>query len=199
MTTKTYKEIWKPVVGYEDLYEISSYGKLKRLASSSLGYKNEVSNRPERIIKSTINRKGYLRNDLYKHDYETSRMKRKCVLVHRLVAAAFIGEQPKDKPQVNHKNGIKTDNHYSNLEWCDNYENQMHARKMGLRPPNKKCWDYDGSKSVQKIDIKTNEVINTFGSSQEAGRMLGICSSNIRKVVRGERKNASGYIWRYIN
>lgn len=134
------KEIWKDVVGYEGFYKISSYGRLKRLG----GYRKIVRKdgkeysvfRPESILKNELTKKGYHRNDLYGHDGTTNVKER--VRIHRLVAEAFIGLPPENKNQVNHINGIKTDNFYKNLEWCDGKENVRHAILNGLMKRNKK-------------------------------------------------------------
>lgn len=74
-----------------------------------------------------LNKKtGYLHVSLWLNNQGTS------VPVHRLVATAFVAN-PERKPVVNHKNGIKTDNIASNLEWVTKLENEEHARKTGLR------------------------------------------------------------------
>jgi hypothetical protein len=194
------KEIWKPVVGFEGYYEISSIGNLKRLAGdvplNRNGYKFSSYKREEKILKSHLNHKGYYHNSLFNFDGGVKN--RFPVLIHRLVALAFLGEHPEGKEQVNHKNGIKTDNHYSNLEWCNNSENQTHARKSGLRPENKKGWDYKGSMPVIQINLSNGEIINTFGSFEEAQRETGIDARNMRKVCNGLRKNAGGYFWKKL-
>lgn len=191
-------EIWKPIIGYEGLYEISSYGRLKRLSRCNIrirkGYKNDKMYYKEIILKNTISKKGYHRNYLYHHD--GINMVRKTIQIHVIVAINFIGKKPIDKPQINHKNGIKDDNYYKNLEWCDNTENQAHARENGLRPPNKKSWDYPHSKAVNMIDTINGNII-TFGSIREAERQTKIFSTNIGKVLRGKRPKAGGFFWEY--
>lgn len=110
-------ELFKWIEGYEDFYLISNSGFVTSL--NSQGGK-------ERILKPHLDRYGYPRAILCVEDI------RKGFTVHRLVAKAFI-PNPNNYPQVNHINGIKTDNRVGNLEWCNNSQNQRHAVATGLR------------------------------------------------------------------
>ena len=190
-------EIWKPVVGYEGLYEISSYGKLKRLSGYSprkrAGYLDDKIFHKECILKSQYNHKGYVHNQLCRA--ENGVAKRKRVLIHRLVGGAFLPIPPEDKIQINHKNGIKDDNYFNNLEWCNNSENQIHARESGLRPESKKGFDNNQSVSVNQYNGEV--LIKTYGSVGEASRQTGVQRTNIQKVCRGKRKFAGGFSWKY--
>jgi hypothetical protein len=110
------KELWQPVQGYEDLYEISDTGQV---------------NGPRGPRKHIIHSKGYLGVDL------RCRGTHKWFYIHRLVATHFI-PNPNQYPQVNHKDGNKTNNAVSNLEWCTAAENSIHAvRLFGLRGENR--------------------------------------------------------------
>lgn len=106
------EEIWKDVVGYEGFYEVSNMGNVRRKGAIN-------------AKKSTTTRKGYQRIGLSVND------KCKKFQVHRLVAMAFI-PNIEAKGQVNHKNGIKSDNRACNLEWATQWENINHAVKSGL-------------------------------------------------------------------
>jgi len=184
------KETWKPVTGYEGLYEISSHGKVKRLEKQTKFGDNskKLTTLEEKILKSNINTRGYRQIGIYKK-IEGER-KVKMARVHRLVAQAFIGENPIDKPQVNHINGIKTDNYYKNLEWCSNEENRKHAIENGLFHKNTR------KTSVHQMDLKSKKIINTFPSLKEAQEKTKIDRKKIRKVTKGILTEAGGYFWK---
>lgn len=152
------------------------------------------NNNPECRIKKlklgTIGR-GYLKVDIFKNAQSYTK------LVHRLVAETFISN-PENKPQVNHKNGDKTDNRIENLEWVTNQENQIHSfkklnRKSGMF--NKYGSAHPKSKSI--IQSKDGIIIAKFGSMREAERQTKICHAIISACCLGKLKSAGGYQWQY--
>lgn len=129
-TTPTDQELWKPVQGYEGVYEISNHGRLKSL-SRQLKNRFGLYQSKERIIKAHVGVQGYVQYVL-RVQYTG-----KSTTAHRLVALHFI-PNPLNLPQVNHIDSDKINNHHTNLEWVTNAQNVQHcydnvpsARKYG--------------------------------------------------------------------
>lgn len=97
-------EQWRPIEGYEGLYEVSNLGRVKSLGNDK--------NRKEKILRPVMTKKGYLQLFLSKEG------KAKRFFVHRLVAQAFI-PNPEGLPQINHKDENPSNNRVENIEWCD--------------------------------------------------------------------------------
>lgn len=115
---------WKPVVGFENLYEVSSNGDIRSL-DRWVRYGHGLRLIRGRILKQTVNTHGYYRVALgEKQRFRTKE-------VHRIVAVAFV-PNPLRKGCVNHKDGRKTNNMVSNLEWVTHSENCQHAQDIGL-------------------------------------------------------------------
>lgn len=116
---------------------------------------------------------------------------RKNQFIHRLLATHFI-DNPENKPQVNHIDGVKTNNDLANLEWVTAKENAQHAAKSGL------CDARTLAQSVGVLQIALDgTLVAKHVSLHEAGRATGIAWQNISKVVRGLRPKAGGFTWAY--
>lgn len=107
------KEIWKPVVGFEDYFKISNLGRIKRtkIEMYSFNKKKKITKYIDKIIKPTEDR-GYLKINLSVNG------KRSLKYIHRMVAETFI-PNPKNYKEVNHKDSCPNNNNVNNLEWCD--------------------------------------------------------------------------------
>lgn len=120
-------EIWKPIKGYEGLYEVSNLGRVKsldRFVNASIKNQKQVL-KQGKILKPYKDIRGYLKVSLSKEN------KRTIKFVHRLVSEAFI-PNINNLSQVNHIDGNKVNNHIENLEWCSCKENINHAWAIGL-------------------------------------------------------------------
>lgn len=173
------KEIWKDIIDYEGLYQVSSYGRVKSLSRKVSNGKGFYIIK-ERILKSILTKKGYYNISLYKNG------KSKNFRVHRLVALHFISN-PENKPQINHIDGDKSNNHVDNLEWCTASENTQHAYDNGLK--------YISSKHIKNIILNNSkpvycpELKQEFKSMLEASKKLNIQQSHISKCCNGKRKS----------
>lgn len=167
-------EIWKDVIGYEGLYQVSNLGNVK-----SLG--NEFS-RKERLLKLSFQSKGYLTVVLQKD------AKRKMVLVHRLVAEHFI-LNIYNKPQVNHINGIKTNNRVENLEWVSHRENLDHAINNDLTLKGEK----NKKSKLKDVDvIEIHSLLQKGTTTKELSETYNVSYS----TIDGIRTNK---YWKHLN
>lgn len=181
-------EHWKDIDGFEGQYRISDKGRVWSIARLVReGGKTGTVITKDMILKTRKDEKGYVRVFLNEDG------KTRWLPVHRLVAQAFI-QNPENKPQVNHIDGDKTNNHASNLEWCTNSENQKHAYRIGLNYVTGRA----GRKKVPvvMVDAETGRTLGRYESLNDASRQTGIVAQNIRKVIMGERKRAGGYGWK---
>jgi len=160
-------EIWKDLLGYEGLYQISQYGKIKSFYG-----------RKEFLRQFKDKNTGYYRVTLAKNG------KNKACNIHRLLAINFI-PNPTNLPYINHKNGIKTDNRLENLEWCDMSHNVKERYRLGC----KVAWQgKDGLLHCSTEPIESKE-IGIICSIKEAAAFLNISISYMRNMVQGNRKN----------
>jgi len=168
------EEIWRDVIGYEGLYQVSNLGNVK-----SLNYRYQKT---ERIIKPRDAGRGYYKVMLYKDCKHEER------LVHRLVAQAFV-PNPENKHHVHHLDGIRNNNRADNLQWVTGSEHGIidgRGDRLNMRRP------------VCQFDLKGN-LIAEFPSAWEAQRQTGIWQQNISHCCLGKYhlKTAGGFVWKF--
>jgi hypothetical protein len=151
-------EKWMKIEDYPN-YSVSNFGNVKNeLTGKLLNYRESF---------------GYNRVRLYKNG------KGHNVNVHRLVGLYFV-ENPDNKRFINHKDGVRDNNHYTNLEWVTNQENMLHkCRVLG--------------KLNKEIILIKNGEIYTYSSLREAAEKLGLCRAALSKLSNGIRKSHKGY------
>lgn len=174
------KEIWKDIKGYEGKYMVSNLGRVLSLPRKSKRGKSQTSVKGGIICPSLVGRK----NNAYLSVTLRNGSSPKSFKVHRLVITAFVCNKEK-KEQINHINGIKTDNRLENLEWCTRSENIQHAYKMGLINIEKRK---NNNKTKKVLDTSSGKI---FNSIKEAAEFLNIKHRTLHAWILGSRTNKS--------
>lgn len=174
-------EEWKVIEGFKR-HKISSYGNVE-------GVKG--------MMKSRINDRGY--NMIGIRDHEG---RQKMFLIHRLVAIHFINN-PDNKKYVNHKDGNKQNNNVSNLEWCTQSENQIHAYKTGLQVFTEEQRQRLKNEAIKKrkpirVINKKLGIDDVYKSIAEAAENVDCNEKTLRNVLKKRNKSRLGYEVTYI-
>ena len=176
-------ERWVDVSGYEGLYQVSNKSRVKSLSRQKRHPSGVFGVTKEKLL-SQSNTVGYLRVGLKKGKRQLS------VKVHRLIAIAFI-PNPLNKPQINHKNGIRIDNRIENLEWCSAKENTNHAINVLGKSRNGEKSHYAKVTNADAIHIKELYQSGYF-KQKEIALMYKLKISGVSKIITGRT-------WKHLN
>ena len=185
---------WKPIKGFEGLYEISNAGNIRSFHS-----------REAKTLKTWESKNGYIQVGLHKNG------KLHAKLVHRLVASTFI-PNPQNKPQVNHIDGDKTNNKIDNLEWCTAKENVQHAYDTGLHkllkgknnPNYGNKLSEEAKKKISEANKGKHHTDEIFNCIIEGATKYNANAGCISECCKGKRKSAGKHpttgeklVWQY--
>ena len=164
-------ENWKPVGGFEGLYEISDQARVRSLHN---GRKFKAGH----IMSPKLGQWGYFYVNLYENGKFSKTLK-----IHRMVAAAFV-PNPENKPDVNHKDGNKQNNLPDNLEWVTESENVIHAFATGLHSGLKMRGEKNGHAKLSEADIPEIFRLRELGwTHQKIADHIGVCRAHIGLVL----------------
>lgn len=172
------EEIWKDIQGYEGLYQISSFGRVK-----SFHKWKRASCTEEYILNPTTAENDYANVTLYKNN------RRKKFLVHRLVAEAFI-PNPGNMPHINHKDENKLNNNVDNLEWCTPLYNNRYGTAKFRAIMTK-------GKPVEQYMIN-DQWLATYANISVASELSGVPHKEIYQCAAGRLHSAGGFVWKYL-
>ena len=184
-------EIWKDIEGYEGFYQVSNLGRVKSLERDVFNPRGTViRHMKEKILVQNIGKLGYAYVNLYLNG------KMKTIKTHRLVAMAFL-PNPENKPMVNHKDEVKTNNVVDNLEWCDNKYNANYGTRNSRIIQNRRSYKLGNAPKAKAVFCE--ELNKTFDCAKRAEQELGIWGTSIIKVCKGKAKTTGGFHWKYAN
>jgi hypothetical protein len=164
-------ETWKKIVGYEGVYSVSSHGRVRREIGRNC--------KAQRLLKPQIDR-GYQVVILMNRGANRS------ARIHSLVAEAFIGERNKGF-EINHKDGVKSNNRLFNLEYVSHSDNMLHAVRTGLMKIRR--GEDNPTAKVKNIEIPRIFELRTQGLLQrEIGAIIGVGGRQICKILNGKQR-----------
>lgn len=171
-------EKWLPIKNYENLYEVSSFGRVRHLPRKWVNNKGYVCTSGTKILKPSLRHNGYLFVRLSKNNQSKS------FNIHRLVALTFMPNKNSDNLFVNHKDLNKQNNNVNNLEWCTPSENNIHY--------------YKTTGNAKKVIC--TELNQIFNSGSEANKFYyekyGI-KINVNRSCNSKYLKAGKYKWEY--
>ena len=185
-------EIWKPVPEYEGLYEVSNFGFVRSLDRTVL-QKNAFGTISEHFYRGR-NMKMRKSSNGYLYFSVNDRDRKKSLKPHRLVALLFV-DNPLGLPEVNHKDGDKTNNRFDNLEWVTSSENKQHALKSELMVMRT---GYESNAVNTKIQIFKNGILVDEVFGEMALKERGFTSSGVCSVVNGRQKTHRSHTFKRI-
>lgn len=179
------RELWKPVKGYEEFYEVSNLGRVRSKRTNT-----RIADKTDRVMKQKVDNHGYFRVNLYKD----KRMK--ACLINRLVAEAFI-PNPGNLPQVGHANDDKNNNTVENLYWTDSKENNHHNGKMERfhKLHNEKIGLIAEKLSIKVVGTNIETGGKQFFNSMQETEKYGFVPAKVSLCVNGKSMSHRGYKW----
>lgn len=178
-------EVWKDIPGYEGEYQVSNIGRVRSL-DRTVDIANSKYGNHKRVFKGRILKPKIAASRGY--PFVMLRLKNEktiTISIHRCVCMAFL-PNPNGYNDVNHKNGIRTDNRVENLEWCTRQYNIWHSYYVNMRKPS-------GCKSVRCVETGI-----VYPSCLAASRAMGIDNSSIAGVASGVYKQMKGYHFQFV-
>jgi hypothetical protein len=174
------EEIWRDIIEYEGLYQVSNLGNVKSIVGIRIDSRSRIYKLPLKVLKSQYDRYGYLHVSLYRQ----KKVKHK--LIHRLVLEAFIGNCPKGN-YANHKDGNRANNKLNNLEWCTPSENNLHAFRVLNRKPVYVCGIKNANAKLTDDKIRYAKELRQKGFTfQKIADELGIAKSHAKRIIDGK-------------
>ena len=192
------EELWKPVIGYENIYEISNLGSVRSLPREVPFLNGTVRKLKGKILKPLKDKNGY------QYVYLAKSGSQKFKFVHRLVAEAFLGDA--ESLEVNHIDGDKSNNSVTNLEWITHKDNIVHSFETGLHSKPLTCHMKEISKLGNKISIqKSSQPVVcltdnlAFISQNAADRYYGYYLGSVCDAITNREGRFKGKLFRKLD
>lgn len=169
------RDKWLPVLGYETLYEVNSFGEVRHCARTG----PRSSHAPGKVLKGCVDSTGYYAVMLYSGAPSTGKWRR----VHLIVAEAFFGARSEGQV-TNHRDGNKLNNRLENLEYCTHAENMAHAGRTGLMPDQKGERNGNAKLTAQDVEQIRQMVLEHGANITAVGRLYGVSRETVRGIIK---------------